>query len=122
MRILIDVNLSPDWVQVFANEGITAVHWTSVGDPRAPDLEVMAWARANEHIVFTHDLDFGVLLAMTRSVGPSVVQLRMQDVMPKSAAAAVLEVFRDHEAALDAGAIISIDQRASRVRILPIKR
>lgn len=122
MRILIDVNLTPEWVQVFASEGITAVHWTSVGDARAPDLEVMTWARSNEHIVFTHDLDFGVLLAMTRSTGPSVIQIRMQDVMPSVAADAILQVLRDHEDALQAGAIISIDERASRVRILPIKR
>ena len=26
----------------------------------------MAWARDNGHVVFTHDLDFGTLLALTR--------------------------------------------------------
>jgi predicted nuclease of predicted toxin-antitoxin system len=98
------------------------VHWTTVGNPRASDFEVMAWARSNGHIVFTHDLVLGVLLAMTRSAGPSVIQIRMQDVMPRMAATAILQVLRDHEEALNARAIISIDERASRVRILPIKR
>lgn len=42
----------------------------------------MAWARANDRIVFTHDLDFGRLLALAGRVGPSVMQVRTQDVLP----------------------------------------
>lgn len=48
MKILIDMNLSPDWVDVFAGHDISAVHWSTVGDPRAEDSELMAWARANQ--------------------------------------------------------------------------
>jgi predicted nuclease of predicted toxin-antitoxin system len=58
MKILIDMNLSPDWVDVFAGHDITAVHWSKVGDPRAEDSELMSWAPVNQHVVFTHDLDF----------------------------------------------------------------
>ena len=121
MKVLVDVNLSPEWVPVLEDSGIEACHWTSVGDAGAPDSEVMEWARAHGHIVLTHDLDFGALLAMTRSVGPSVVQIRMQDVMPGSVSETLLRVLHDHEESLEAGAIISVDGRASRVRILPIK-
>jgi predicted nuclease of predicted toxin-antitoxin system len=28
MKILIDMNLSPDWVQTFAEDGIGSVHWS----------------------------------------------------------------------------------------------
>jgi hypothetical protein len=31
----------------------------------------MAWARENRYVVFTHDLDFGTLLAVTRESGDS---------------------------------------------------
>jgi predicted nuclease of predicted toxin-antitoxin system len=65
MKILIDMNLSPEWVDIFAQHGITAVHWLTIGNPRAEDSVMMDWARANDHIVFTHDLDFGGLLALT---------------------------------------------------------
>ncbi|MBW4620348.1 MAG: DUF5615 family PIN-like protein [Cyanosarcina radialis HA8281-LM2] len=41
MRILIDMNLSPDWVEVFANAGIESIHWSSVGDPRATNSLIM---------------------------------------------------------------------------------
>ncbi|MFG6104481.1 DUF5615 family PIN-like protein [Adonisia turfae] len=65
MKILIDMNLSPAWVGFFANADIEAVHWATVGDPRAPDRDLMQWAQENKNVVFTHDLDFGALLAVT---------------------------------------------------------
>jgi predicted nuclease of predicted toxin-antitoxin system len=37
MKILIDMNLSPDWVQTFAEAGIDSVHWLEIGDIRAAD-------------------------------------------------------------------------------------
>lgn len=76
MRFLIDVNLSPAWVGLFASHNIEAIHWTSIGDPRAPDDAIMRHARDNRYVVFTHDLDFGTLLALTRALGPSVLQVR----------------------------------------------
>ncbi len=42
----------------------------------------MEWAKTNSHIVFTHDLDFGAILAATNAIAPSVIQVRTQDVMP----------------------------------------
>ena len=42
----------------------------------------MAWALANQHVVFTHDLDFGTALALSHAAGPSVLQIRGQDVLP----------------------------------------
>ena len=61
MKIVIDMNLSPQWVQVLMNAGHEAVHWSTIGAPNAPDREIMAWAQANGFVVFTHDLDFGNL-------------------------------------------------------------
>lgn len=62
MKLVVDMNLSPAGCAFFAAHGLDAVHWTAVGDPRAPDAEIMAWARAQGSVVFTHDLDFGVLV------------------------------------------------------------
>ncbi len=53
MNILIDMNLSPQWVETFARHGLHAVHWSTVGAPDAPDQTIMDWARANGYIVFT---------------------------------------------------------------------
>jgi predicted nuclease of predicted toxin-antitoxin system len=84
VKVLVDVNLSPAWTKVLADHHIEAVHWTLVGDPRSADAEVMRYARDHGYVVFTHDLDFGTLLALTRALGPSVVQVRAQNVLPEA--------------------------------------
>jgi len=72
--------------------------------------------------VITHDLDFSALLAYTEAVGPSVIQVRSQDVLPDAIGTDVVRVLREHHAALDQGAIVSIDELNSRVRVLPLRR
>ena len=44
VKLLIDMNLSPYWVSVLNNHGWQAVHWSTVGDPRASDRTIMEWA------------------------------------------------------------------------------
>ena len=120
LRIVIDMNLSPSWVDLLYAHGWIAVHWSSVGSPRASDREIMDWAVANGYTVLTHDLDFGTALALAHAVGPSVLQMRGQDVLPDHMGPLVIAVLRQHEATLAAGALAVIDERRSRVRILPL--
>jgi predicted nuclease of predicted toxin-antitoxin system len=120
IKILIDMNLSPEWSSVFRAVGWTATHWAEVGDPRASDRILMDWAISNDYIVFTHDLDFGTILALTHKTGPSVLQVRGEDVLPSHMANLVTEAIAQHEVELKTGALIVIDERKRRVRILPI--
>lgn len=122
MKILIDMNLSPDWVAAFAAENIESVHWSTVGDPQAEDGEIMDYARANDYIVFTHDLDFGTLLVLTQAESPSVIQVRVQNILPSHLANTVVAVLRTNEETLGQGALIVIDEGRARVRILPLQR
>ena len=46
MKIVIDMNLSPDWVKVLENAGWETVHWSTVGDIRAADDVIMSWMGA----------------------------------------------------------------------------
>ena len=45
MKLLVDMNLSPDWVVVLKEAGWEANHWSKIGNPRAVDSEIMAWAK-----------------------------------------------------------------------------
>ena len=72
MRILIDMNLSPRWVDVFLSHKIEAVHWSSVGLAYASDIEIMDYAKINNYTIFTHDLDFNAILDMNHCHKPSV--------------------------------------------------
>ncbi len=120
VRLVVDMNLSVEWVAELARHGWAAVHWSAVGDPRAEDAAIMAWARANGHVVFTHDLDFGTTLALTHATGPSVLQVRGQAVLPEDIGPVVVAALRQHDAALAAGALVVVDVRKSRVRVLPL--
>ena len=120
MNILVDMNLSPEWVEVLKREGFGAVHWTSIGDPRASDHVLLGWARSNDHVVFTADLDFGTILAATGAASPSVVQLRANDTLPDAVGAALIAALRQFEPQLTSGALLVIDPARNRVRLLPI--
>ena len=121
MKFLIDMNLPPEWVDVFEEHGWHAVHWQTVGDPRASDRSIMAWARQNNYVVFTRDLDFGMLLATSFGDAPSVIQVRAKDIMPQTLGNLLMEVLREHESALENGALLTVTEDRTRVRILPFK-
>jgi predicted nuclease of predicted toxin-antitoxin system len=122
LTFLIDMNLPPAWVERFAREGWTAVHWSEVGDVRATDGTVMEHARTHGYVVFTHDLDFAVILANSRADGPSVIQVRAQNVTPDSLGDVVVNAIRNHIQRLAAGALLTVDESTMRVRVLPIGR
>ena len=71
MRLLIDMNMSPDWVPLLRGHGFDAVQWSSLGAANAPDSEIIGYAFLNRCVVFTHDLDFGIILAHSKAGGPA---------------------------------------------------
>ena len=79
----------------------------------------MAWARARQYVVFTHDLDFGAMLALSHEAGPSVLQVRAEDTLPDYLEEPIAAL-NQHEADLSAGALVVVDESRSRVRVLPI--
>ncbi len=121
MKFVIDMNLSPLWEETFMQAGIEARHWSKTGSPRAADRDIMQWARDHDHVVFTHDLDFGAILAATQAQAPSVLQLRSQDPTPDHCGRMVLGVVAKFEKELTAGALISVDENRARLSILPLR-
>lgn len=113
------MNLSPDWADYLTQAGFPAIHWSTAGDPRASDRQIMDWAIAHRYTILTHDLDFGAILALTRASGPSVIQLRGRDIFPSAAGPAVLEVLNRFGPELAAGALVTVDSQKRRVRLLP---
>ena len=120
LKLLIDMNLSPEWVQALQKHGWQAVHWSAVGDPRASDKDIMEWAAIHQYVVFTHDLDFGTMLALSHEAGPSVIQIRAEDTLPDHLERSVIAALDQHEADLSVGALVVVDESRSRVRVLPI--
>jgi len=121
MRVLVDVNLPPQWVSWLEEEKFEAVHWSLIGERDAPDRVLMKWAKQNDHVVLTHDLDFSAILAVTQAEGPSVVQLRTDDVLPHESGDVICRALRQFESELHEGAILSVDIDRSRIRYLPLE-
>jgi predicted nuclease of predicted toxin-antitoxin system len=122
MRILIDMNLSPTWATFLSEAEIAATHWSAIGPPNAPDQILMAHAAAHDFVVLTHDLDFGAILAASKETGPSVVQIRSDDLDIASIGEAVVAALRMAKAELAAGALITVEPGRTRLRILPLVR
>lgn len=122
VKVVIDMNLSPLWVEIFESNGLNAVHWSKVGDPKATDKVIMEWAQRNQSVVFTHDLDFGSLLAVTHAQGPSVIQVRTENVLPEHIGPMVIEAVKKYQSQLERGALIVLDEFSNRVRLLPLNR
>jgi predicted nuclease of predicted toxin-antitoxin system len=121
MKFLLDMNLPPRWVQFFSDHGFECIHWSNVGEYTAKDSVIMTYAREHGYTVFTHDLDFGALLAATRGTGPSVIQIRTQNVIPEAIGDLVLNAIARFEKELQQGALITIDPYRSRARVLPFR-
>jgi predicted nuclease of predicted toxin-antitoxin system len=120
LRILIDANMSTHWVATLRNMGHEVLHWREIGSETAPDDAIMDWARTNQFIILTQDLDFGILLARGRHRNPSVVQLRVPETLTEASVAAMRELLDSFRYVLLEGAFVSIDSNRNRVRILPL--
>ena len=120
MRLLLDMNLSPRWADVLSEHNIEAIHWSNVGRVDASDAEIMTYAKANNYTVFTHDLDFSTILAKTNSNKPSVIQIRTGDISPAVNAHLVIKALLAVVAEIEKGALITIDLKKTRLRILPL--
>ena len=107
--LLIDMNLSPEWV-----------HWSDVGDPRASARDIMDWAATHQYVVFTHDMDFSTMLALTHDAGRSVLKVRTENVLPDYLESSVIAALNQHEVDLASRALVVVDESRSRVRVLPI--
>ena len=122
MKVLVDMNLSPSWIAILERNGVSAVHWSAVGKGSESDSVVLGWAREHDYLVFTHDLDFGAILASTKASGPSVIQVRTQDVSPDHLGEILVKALREYHEILLQGALITIDESRLRARILPLVR
>lgn len=120
MKILIDMNLSPEWIPYLEGHGHEAIHWQEIGRPDAADIKIVTWARANHYIVFTNDLDFGRILALTHANGPSVLQVRGNLLLPEDSGDIITTAMDHCQNELRKGALVTIDEISWRVKVLPI--
>jgi predicted nuclease of predicted toxin-antitoxin system len=122
VKLLVDMNLSPSWVGGLTQRGFDAIHWSTIGAATAPDVEILSWAGEHGFVVLTNDLDFSAILAATSGQSPSVVQLRAQDLLSPNSVGIVVAALEAHRDDIERGALLSIDERGARLRMLPLRQ
>ncbi|MFO1460827.1 MAG: DUF5615 family PIN-like protein [Verrucomicrobiota bacterium] len=120
MKILVDMNLSPEWLSVLELAGWQAGHWRDIGSPTAEDANLLAWARRQGFVLLSQDLDFAELLFQTQAGSPSVVLLRLRNELDPSQQLRICTLLKGATPALESGALLVIDERRARLRRLPI--
>ena len=120
MKILIDMNLSPRWVDYLISNDIETVHWSFIGPSDASDIEIFSYAREHGFTILTNDLDFGFILAITHGKKPSVIQLRTEILRHEIIGNMVVSTIKQLSTDIDNGAIVTIDVRKTRISILPL--
>jgi predicted nuclease of predicted toxin-antitoxin system len=122
MKLLVDMNLSPRWVAYLGEAQFHSEHWSNVGSAQAVDAEIMAYAADRDYVVLTSDLDFGAILAATHRGKPSVIQVRSRNVGPEFIGATVVQALQQLQTDLRAGALLTVEEASTRVRLLPLNR
>ena len=76
MKFIVDMPLSPDLAEWLNQQGHDAAHAFQSGFAEASDEAILAWARREQRVVITADLDYPRLLALTQSEGPGIILFR----------------------------------------------
>ena len=120
MKLLLDMNLPPQLADILTYKGLTSVHWYTIGAPDAADSEIISYAKNNDYIVLTHDLDFSTILSVTHGQKPSVVQIRVYAHNAEQLADMIFVAVMQHVDEIKQGAILSLDANKARLRVLPL--
>jgi|ERR1035438_2620769 predicted nuclease of predicted toxin-antitoxin system len=86
----------------------------------ATDREILARAAAEDRICVTLDKDFHDALARSQAAFPSVILLRWQNLRADGVAEVIESTLMRYDAELRSGVAITVSQRATRVRRLPL--
>lgn len=120
IKFLADMNVSPVTVEQLKNLKWDIIRVSEIMDIRSRDTEILLYAKENDRVIITQDLDFSTLLAISGYKKPSLINLRLEENRPDSVAKRLLMAVAGMENELAEGAVLSVDDVSIRYRLLPI--
>lgn len=121
IRLLADVHISPKTVADLQKQGYEIMRSSEFLPTNAPDINILEFARTENWVVLTQDLDFSMLVALSRYSQPSLITLRLSSAKPDIVTQKLLEVLPQIEEALQEGSAITIQDESIRIRKLPVR-
>lgn len=121
LQILADMNISPLTVNALRQAGWDAYRVSAPLSEDASDEAILTYAAETGQIVCTQDLDFSALLAVSGRARPSLITLRLSNTAPRIVTERLLDVLPTVTDDVKQGAVVIIEDRAVRVRSLPIQ-
>lgn len=120
LSLLLDANLPPSLVPRLAAIGVVAVHVGQIGLGTASDDFIVEQSRVRGTVLVTHDLDFSRILAASGETTPSVIVLRIRQPTPTALTNGIAVALARATDDLRSGAIVTVEDFAIRVRMLPV--
>jgi predicted nuclease of predicted toxin-antitoxin system len=120
MRFLLDMGMARTTADHLRSQGHDALHLREQGLQRLSDDDIIHKARAEGRVILTHDLDFGRIIALSQSHLPSVITFRLNNMQPTQVNRYLAETLTRFAEQLEAGALVSVNEQAIRVRLLPV--
>jgi len=121
IRLLADVHISPKTVSDLQKQGYEIIRSSEVLPVNAPDINILEFARTDNWVVLTQDLDFSMLVALSRYSQPSLITLRLSSAKTDIVTQKLLDVLPQIEEALQEGSAITIQDDSIRIRKLPVR-
>ena len=121
IRLLADVHISPKTVGDLQKQGYEIIRSSEVLPANAPDINILEFARTENWVILTQDLDFSMLVALSRYSQPSLITLRLSSAKPDIVTQKLLDVLPQIEEALQEGSAITIQDESIRIRKLPVR-
>ena len=120
MRFLADMGVSLQIVRWLLDHGYDATHLRDEGLHRMPNGQIFQKAITENRVVLTFDLDFGEIAALGRGQKGSVILFRLHKTRTAHVLNRLAAVLDHCTGALEAGAIVVVEDQRHRIRYLPI--
>jgi len=121
LQFLADLNISPLSVKRLRDRGWDIFRVSEVMKPSSKDIAILEYARQENRVIITQDLDFSKLLALRGFDKPSLINIRLGNPTPEIVAIKVQEVMESLAQELASGIVVTIDENSIRFRSLPIR-
>lgn len=120
IKILLDQGLPRSAAALLRDVGFDAIHVGDIGMAAASDIDILQFAKDKNRVVATLDADFHALLALSGASWPSVIRIRIEGLRGEALADILQQTIARCKEDLEFGAVVTVQERRTRLRRLPL--